>query len=51
MTINEMKNEVIRTFGRDHVSTRYFMNECAHTNDIALLRIVFAFTMLAGRER
>lgn len=45
MTINEMKNNVIRAWGFEHPATIYFFGECERTNDLMLLEIAYDFAM------
>ena len=45
MTINEMKNNVIRTFGFEHPATIYFFGECERTDDIDIIEVAYWFAM------
>lgn len=45
MTINEMKNNVIRTFGFEHPATLYFFKECERTNDLDLIEVAYWFAI------
>ena len=45
MTIKEMQDKVIRTWGFEHPATLYFFGECERTNDQLILEIAFEFAM------
>lgn len=45
MTINEMKSNIIRTFGFEHPATLYFFNECERTNDFTIIEIAYEFAI------
>lgn len=45
MTINEMKTNVIRTWGFEHPATLYFFGECERITDQLILEIAFEFAM------
>ena len=49
MTINEMKNNVIRTYGFEHPATIYFFERCEDTaDDPCLLDVCYYVAMTAG---
>ena len=45
MTLNQMKDAVIRTFGFEHPATIYFFECCEMDDDLLLCEIAFAFAM------
>lgn len=45
MTLNEMKDTVIRTFGFEHPATIYFFECCEMDDDPLLCEIAFEFAM------
>ena len=45
MTINEMKDNVIRTYGFEHPATIYFFEICERTDERWLLEIAYDFAM------
>ncbi len=45
MTINEMKNNVIRAWGFEHPATIYFFEECERTNDRDLIEVAYWFAI------
>ena len=46
MTLNEMKNNVIRNFGFEHFATIYFFDWCEHEKDnLALIKEVYEDVM------
>lgn len=45
MTIKEMQDNVIRTFGFEHPATLYFFGECERTKDSIIIEAAYYFAM------
>lgn len=45
MTIIEMQNNVVHTFGFEAPATLYFFGECERTDDMLILEIAYEFAM------
>ena len=50
MTITEMKNNIIRTYGFEHPATLYFFEECERTTDLLILAIAYEFAIAWKEE-